>query len=264
MNSSHLSSALVEWRAAASKGSLWANLAIEDLRDRYRRTLFGLLWVVISFVLFVAVKVAVFGQLSQVSTAEFGLFVTIGFGLWNFINTMVLDGCTAYIQARPWILGTATPYPVFLLQAVFRNWIVFAMTISVMALGLIWKHTPWTATMLWSLPALFAYLVTSLWLTALLAPLCTRFRDLHHAAQTFMRLLFFATPILWMPSGNDRLAAIAQWNPVAHFVALVRDPVLYNTVPVDSWHVVLGINLLGIPLGWLVYARTRPNIIFWI
>lgn len=245
-------------------GALWVNLALEDLRDRYRRTMFGMLWVVISFVVFVVVKVAVFGQLASASTSEFALYVTIGFGLWNYINSMVIDGCSAYLQARPWILGTAIPYPVFILQAIYRNAMVFCMILVVMTIGLAWKPTPWAAAMLWALPALLAYLLTSVWLTCLLAPLCARFRDLHHAIQTFMRLLFFATPILWMPSSNGRLAEIAHWNPAAHFVAVVRDPLLYNSVPWDSWGVVLAINLFGFPLGFLAYSRSRPNVIFWI
>lgn len=253
-----------DWSKALRLASLWTNLALEDLRDRYRRTALGLAWIVLSFALFVIVKVAIFGQLSAVPAAEFGLYVAIGFGLWTFISAMVLDACTAFIHARPWILGTATPYPVFLLQAVVRNWMTFALILVVMAVGMAWKQTPWTPTMLWSAPGLVAYACTSLWIAALLAPLCARFRDLHHATQTFMRLLFFATPILWMPATNSRLAAIAAWNPIAHFIAIIRDPLLYDTLPLDSWLVVMVVNLIGLPLGLAVYARTRSNIIFWV
>lgn len=256
--------AISDWTKSIRRAPLWANLAVEDLRDRYRRTMFGLLWVVISFALFIAVKVFIFGQLTAVPMAEFGLFVSIGFGLWTFINAVVMDGCSAYMHARPWILGTSTPYPIFILQAIFRNWLTFMLTMAVMAIALIWRTTPWSFSMLWALPALAVYLVTALWLSAILAPLCIRHRDLHHAMQTVMRLVFFATPILWMPSTNARLAAIAQWNPIAHYIAIARDPLMYNTVPMDSWAVVLALNLVGLPLGLYVYTRTRSSLIFWL
>lgn len=253
-----------DWSKSLRRASLWGNLAVEDLRDRYRRTVFGLAWVVISFALFIAVKIFVFGQLTRVPMAEFGLFVAIGFGLWTYINAIVMDGCTAYMHARPWIMGTSTPYPIFILQAIFRNWLTFMLTMAVMAIALFWRTTPWSFTVLWVIPALAAYVLTSLWLVAMLAPLCVRHRDLHHAMQTIMRLVFFATPILWMPSTNAQLAAIAQWNPIAHFIAIARDPMMYNTVPMDSWAVVLAINLIGLPLGFYVYARTRSSLIFWL
>ena len=84
-----------DWVAAAGKPSLWVNLALEDLRDRYRRTVLGVMWVVISFALFVAVKVLVFGQMSAASNREFAIFVTLGFGAWTFISSMVADACNA-------------------------------------------------------------------------------------------------------------------------------------------------------------------------
>lgn len=257
-------SACREWAASFRLHHLWVNFALEDLRDRYRRTSIGLAWIVVSFALFVLVKVTIFGRLSSTTGAEFGLFVALGFGAWTFISAMVVDACTAYMHARPWMLGSALPYPVYLLQAVFRNWLTFGLILAVIAPALAWKPGPWTWTMLWSLPGLAAYAVTSVWLTAILAPLCVRFRDMNHAAQTFMRLLFFATPILWLPSTDPGLAAIARLNPVSHYIALLRDPLLYGTLPVESWVVVVAITIVGLPLGLVVYARTRREVIFWI
>src|SRR5690606_19100286 len=102
-----LRSVRAEWMMALRLAPLWTNLAWEDLLDRYRRTALGVSWILLSFALFVAVKVLVFGQMVSAPQIEFGLFVTLGFGLWNYINAMVVEGCTAYIHARAWILGTA-------------------------------------------------------------------------------------------------------------------------------------------------------------
>lgn len=256
--------ALRDWQRSFGQAPLWFNLALEDLRDRYRRTVFGVTWVVISFALFVAVKVVVFGQMVQVPQAEFGLFVAIGFGLWTFVNSMVVDGCTAYLHSRAWILGTAIPYPVFLLQAVLRNCLVFVLVLAVMGLALLWKPTPWTANAWLAVPGLLVYPLTSLWLAAILAPACARFRDLHHAIQTGMRLMFFITPILWMPQISPTLARIAAVNPLTSYVEIVRAPLLYGVVPTASWQVVLGINLAGIALATVVYASTRKRIAYWV
>lgn len=256
--------ALHDWSRSLGLASLWTSLALEDLRDRYRRTVLGLLWIVASFALFVLVKVLIFGQLAAVSTAEFGVFVTLGFGLWTYINAMVMDACTAYMHARPWILGTSTPYPVFLLQAVYRNWLIFGLILLVMAAAMYWKTSPWQLQALAVIPALLVYLLTSLWLAAILAPLCARYRDLYHAVQTSMRLIFFATPILWMPEASGQLAMIAHLNPLSHFVAIVRDPLMYNRIPLDSWTVVLVINAVGLLASVFVYALTRRRIAHWV
>jgi ABC-type polysaccharide/polyol phosphate export permease len=261
---SPLATSARDWIQGARLTSLWTNLALEDLRDRYRRTALGLGWIAVSFALFVLVKIFIFGQLAAVSAAEFGVFVTLGFGIWSFMNSMVLDGCMAYMQARPWILGTATPYPVFLLQAVYRNLLMFGFILAVMAVAMIWKPAPWRVQALAVIPALAIYIVTSVWLSAILAPLCARYRDLYHMMQTGMRLIFFATPILWMPESSGRLAMIAEANPLSHFVAIFRDPLMYNRVPMDSWIVVLAINAVGLVGGVVAYAATRRRLAHWV
>lgn len=243
---------------------LWIALGHEDIVDRYRRSLLGAAWVVLSFALFVAVKVSVFGQMARVPAAEFGLFVTLGFGLWSFMSSMLLDGCAAYIHSRHWILGVSIPYPVYMLQALFRNLLIFSSMLLVMLAALIWKGNPWTAASLSTIPAVLVYVLTSLWLSAILAPLCARYRDAYHAIQTGVRLLFFVTPILWMPGMTPTLAMIAAMNPVTHFIEIVRTPLLYGQVPVESWYWVGIINLLGVPAGLIVYARTRSRVVFWV
>lgn len=259
-----LSSAVADWKGALAMWRLWVALGHEDIIDRYRRSILGATWVVLSFILFVLVKISVFGQMASVSVEEFGLFVTIGFGLWSFISAMLVDGCAAFIHSRHWILGSATPYPVFILQALFRNVLIFAAMLVVMLAALVWKGNPWTVASLSVIPGLMMYVLTSLWLSAILAPLCARHRDAYHAIQTGVRLIFFVTPILWMPGLTPQLETIAALNPVTHFLEIVREPLLYGTVPWDSWRWVGLINLIGLPLGLLVYARTRSNLVFWV
>jgi len=261
---SNARAALDDWMRALRSPALWSNLALEDLRDRYRRTVLGVAWIAISFALFVAVKILVFGQMSAASTREFAIFVTIGFGAWSFISSMVSDASNAYLHSRAWILGTSVPYPVYLLQATLRNWMVFALIMLVMAIALLWKPTPWTPMALFAIPGLLAYFATSVWLCALLSPLCVRYPDLHHAIQTGMRLMFFITPILWMPGANGLLAELARINPMTHYLAILRDPLLYNRLPLASWEIVLAINAAGLLFGAMVYASTRRSVAFWV
>ena len=62
MRSQSMRDAIGDWKRAILVPALWLNLALEDLRDRYRRTVLGVAWIAISFALFVGVKVLVFGR----------------------------------------------------------------------------------------------------------------------------------------------------------------------------------------------------------
>lgn len=259
-----LATATYDWKRSFRMWRLWTALGMEDLSDRYRRTILGVSWLITSFAAFIFVYIAIFGHGSGVTLAEYGLYVTIGFGLWGFVSSSVLNGCTVYTSARSWIMGESIPYPVFFLQTVFRDCVVFLMTLLVIAAALVWKKEAWTPTNLWAIPGLLIYVLPPLWLGAILAPLCTRYRDVMHAIQTGMRVLFFATPILWLPSQRSSLAVIAKYNILTYFIELVRAPLLENTVPVNAWLVVLAVNAVGIVIGFVTYAATRDRIVYWL
>lgn len=253
-----------DWTKAARMWRLWTALGREDLSDRYRRTVLGVSWLVTSFALFIFVYIVVFGHGSGLSQSEYALYVTLGFGLWSFISGAVGDGCVAYSASSNWILGASIPYPAFIFQIVYRNWLVFLLTLLVIAVALLWLKSNWTHNMLWALPGLLVYVVTPVWLTAILAPLCARHRDALHAVQTGMRLLFFATPILWLPSQRAQLALLAHYNPLSYFIDIVRTPLIYDAFPHDSWIVVLMINGFGMLAGITTYALTRNRVAYWL
>lgn len=253
-----------DWIKAAGMWRLWTELGREDLSDRYRRTVLGVSWLVTSFALFILVYILVFGSGSGLTHGEYALYVTIGFGLWSFISAAVGDGCVAYSASSNWILGAAIPYPAFIFQVVYRNWLVFLLTLLVIAAALLWLKPSWSLGMLWVAPALLVYVITPVWLGAILAPLCARYRDALHAVQTGMRLLFFATPILWLPSQQTQLALLAHYNPLSHFIDIVRIPLINGAFPHDSWTVVLIINAIGLMAGAATYAMTRDRVAYWL
>jgi hypothetical protein len=191
-----------------------------------------------------------------VSAKEFGIYVTLGFGLWTYINAMVVDACTAYMHSRPWILGTSTPYPVFLLQAVFRNWLISDDPVGHGA-GDVLETTPWT-----TVPCPYS---RRCWCTPCRRcgsrhprALCARYRDLFHAVQTSMRLIFFATPILWIPATSGRLMLLAQLNPIFAFCRHRARPADVQRLPMTSWSVVLGIKCgRNSSRARVVYTATR-------
>ncbi len=261
---SPVSYALHDWASALRMWRLWTALGMEDLSDRYRRTIFGVSWVVTSFALFVYVKVMIFGQMANVPFREFALFVTLGFGLWTYISGMVLDCCSAYSASANWMLGTNIPYPVFFLQIIFRNWLVFLLILLVMGAVLVWQRITWSPATFTVLAGFAVYAITPAWLAAMLAPICVRYRDVMHAIQTIMRLMFFVTPIIWMPSQGTGLATVAKYNVITHFIEIVRQPLIYDTIPWNSWLVVLVVNAVGLLVGFASYVATRKRIAFWL
>jgi lipopolysaccharide transport system permease protein len=83
--------------------------------------------------------------------------------------------------------------------------------------------------------ALLALLVLAVWTASIsifASVLSVFLRDVTQAVQLFLRVGFFATPVMYEPSLLPApLAWTASVNPLAVAIAGVRDPVLCGTAP---------------------------------
>ena len=58
--------------------------------------------------------------------------------------------------------------------------------------------------------------------------------------------------------------ALIYLNPFYYFVEVVREPLLYGTIP---WFEI-AVLVIALPIGWLIasylYARTRASVALWL
>jgi ABC-type polysaccharide/polyol phosphate export permease len=151
------------------------------------------------------------------------------------------------------------------LQALFRNTVPFlsnfliTLVVCSLATGGLSVH------FLWVIPAYLVLSLNAIWMFLLVGVIGARYRDIGHLIQTMMRVLFFITPIIWIPAQLGQTGEfIALINPFAHYINLLREPVASGTVPVLSWIIVLTITATGWVLATLVYSHNRRNIVHWV
>jgi ABC-type polysaccharide/polyol phosphate export permease len=242
----------------------WTALAVDELSHRYKRTAIGLVWVPLSFCAFIAAQAAVFSFLNTADFDYFLTFLTLGFLIWQLISAMIIDGCVSFISAYGYIHTKRLPYSVFVFQMVFRNIIIFVMTLPAVAIVLIpyGKLTYWQA---WSLlPALIVTAINGVIIGVIFGTLCARFRDLQHIAATAMRVLFFVTPIVWLPSSLGEVGKLSIYNPFVHYIDIFRAPLLDGVIPISSWIIV---GLLTLTFGFMAavtFYHCRRRIPFWL
>ena len=113
-------------------------------------------------------------------------------------------------------------------------------------------------------PLVFLNLI---WMGVILSILGARYSDLEEFTQSSLRLLFFITPILWIPHQHVRgpmIDALLYLNPFYYFVEVIRAPLVYGQVPYFE----IAVLTAAVPIGWLaaslLYARTRPWIALWL
>lgn len=239
-------------------------MALEDLKDRYRRSLIGLAWIVISFLGFIGIKQLVFDQLMSAENYDFFSHLVIGFAIFTFISSVVPGATNLFVASRTWILSTDLPYSVYANTMVLRAMFELAL-VTIAAVALIVMYGVVRPGALWTLvPALLLYYLAAFSLSLLLAPIGTRYRDVVYAVQTGMRMLFFATPIIWIPTPGTMRETVAFWNPLTYFIDLIRVPIMSGDVPGLAWMVSIFVTVVLLLAGLAVFATTKRRIPIWL
>lgn len=246
--------------------SLWWRLTWADMNQIYRRSIIGIFWIIISFIMFIGVKIFIFGSMMDDDPSMYALWVICGYAVWMFLTHSITDACLVFVSSRSWILGTQLSYGTFVAQNVMRHLITLFL-ISFVVVGAVFLFRYEIAKnwyLLTIIPAIFVLILNSIWVHIVFGVIATRFRDFMHLVRAIMHVMFFLTPILYMPKQIGVKAAVLNYNPFTHFIAIVREPIVNGSVSELAWTVVLCITVVGwIAALFLVKTKMR-NVVFWI
>ena len=256
--------ALLDIIQGARARYLWGLLGWQDIRRRYRRSILGPIWLTISMGVFVAALGTLYGALWKVEIVDYVPFLALGFIVWTLISGLITDGCSAFTGAESIIKQTNLPLSVHVYRIVWCNLIVFChnavIFVVVAVLFSIWPG--WTGLL--ALPGLVLLCLNGIWVGLLLGIISARFRDVPPIVASVVRILFFVTPIIWMPELMPGRALVLDFNPFFHFVELVRAPLLGRAPGFLSWLAVLGITLGGWLVAFALLRRYRWRIAYWV
>lgn len=247
--------------------SVAAALALMRFLVRYRRTVLGPLWLLLSPALFIGALGGLYARIGAVDAAVFIPHLTIGFVLWTLISGFVTGSTTVFVRNRAQIMQNANTLDEIVGVDVLTNLLAFLHQVPIVIVVFLVYRVGLGAEALWSVVGLGVVIANGVWITRLFGILGARYRDLTEVFQAVMRISFLATPIIWMPAADGRgglMGHFLTFNPFYHFLEVVRAPLLGKTVEPLSWAVVIGFTLVGFALARLFTARYSKLVPLWV
>ena len=261
---SNLSLALQDLKNGVCSIYIWPMLGWQEIRQRYRRSMLGPFWLTISTGILVGAMGPLYGRLFGQDISAYFPYLAISLVTWLLISTTVNELCLAFIAAEGFIKQIKLPLTIHVLRVVWKNLIVFAHNLVIVALVLLFFPPPLSINLLLFPIALFFVVINAVWLGILLGLMCARFRDIPQIVGSLMQVALFLTPVMWKAEMLGRNIYAAKINPIFHFLEIVRQPLLGGSVPVLSWLVVIAITCCGYIAALAVFARFRARIAYWV
>jgi ABC-type polysaccharide/polyol phosphate export permease len=252
--------------SAVKRYSLVGMLGWQDVRQRYRRSALGPFWLTLSMGVMIGTIGIVFGQIFKTPMKEYLPFLSAGLIIWTFIFSVISEGCSSFIAAEGIIKQLPIPLFVHVLRMIWRNVLIFAHNIVIFPLAMfaVGRSPDWV--MLMSIPGFLLVVINLAWLSLMLGVLCARYRDLPQIIASVLQVLFYLTPVMWMPHLlNERTGLyLLDFNPVYHMLEVVRAPLLNQMPSASNWMVVISIAVIGWSIALVIYGRYKHRIPYWL
>lgn len=238
----------------------------QDVAQRYRRSKVGAFWLTINMAVLIAALGLIFGTLFDAPMAEFLPFIGAGLIIWAFISTTLTDACIGFIQAEGIILHARLPLFTHILRLWWRNIIILAHNLVIIPVLLLLFGRYWGVEVFLLPAALVLTSANLLWMGLILAVFCTRYRDMPLVVQNVIQVLFYATPLLWMPDTlPDRVgSAFLDYNPFYHLVSIMRAPLIGEIPTPTNWLVSFSLAVVGWMGALALFGRYRHRIAYWL
>ncbi len=261
---SPLSKALNDIASGFRRYKIWTMLGWQDVKQRYRRSVFGPWWLTISTGVMVAGMGPLYGRLFGQPRAGYVSFVAASLITWQLISTIISDSCQVFIAAEGHIKQTRLPLSIYVYRVIWRNLIIFGHNLAILVVVFILMPFSVNASTLLALAGLLLLLVNSVWIGLMFGILCARFRDIPQIITSLLQIAFFLTPIFWKPEMLGKHQWIAQINPLFHLMEVIRNPLLGKSAPLLSWGVVLSVTAIGSIASLRLFSRYRPRVAYWL
>lgn len=247
----------LRWRLA------WV-LARSDITHRYRGSVLGPLWMTFSTAIMLICLGLLYSKLFKLEIAVYLPWLAVSLIVWSLIAQVFSDAGNTLTGAEGIIRQMPVPYTVQALRTVFRNILMAAHNLPLIAVVFYLFDYRVSWSVLWCFPGLLLLCVNAFWLSLLLGILCARFRDIPPIIGSLVQVAFFATPVIWKPELIEEWQPFLPINPFFSLMEVVRGPLLGDPVSLLVW----GMALLYTAFIWIVaqafFVRFRGRVPFWV
>lgn len=254
-------------------GELWAArelvlyFALRDLRVRYKQAALGAAWVVVQPTITVLAFTLVFDRVADVDTGAlpYPVFALAGLLSWTYLSQCISRGSDVLVTNPNLITKVYFPRLTAPLAALLPPMVDLGVgLVLLVVLCLVYGVAPGIGLLL--LPVwLLLLAVTALGVTAALAAVNVRFRDVRHLVAPMLQAFLFLSPVAYSSASLDGVARyVYALNPAVGVLELGRFVLIGGGAPDRTLWVSVAVAV-AVTVGGVLYfqraARSFADVI---
>ena len=244
---------------------IWNIATIYRIVLSYRRTYLGTLWLMVGITMIVLVKSFLFSGIFNVPSNRIIPNLAIGMLIWRLLAGIINGFCNALSSNKANFEQGYFPLFTPILSVIIYHSFIFMHTFFPMVIISFYFMLPNMSDVWLIVPGIILIFFAGIPIGYILAVVCTRYRDLANLIHAVMGVLFFLTPVIWLP---EMATGFREWvlllNPFFHFMELVRDPLVNQPIEILNWIVALVIGLVAWGVSYLLFNFYGRRVLIWL
>lgn len=246
----------------------WCHLALSDIRAKYRRSAFGLLWAILQPLMMTLLLSFVMGNIFHVPMKDYDPFIFSGLILWEFVIISMTSSCVSFVSSEGYIKQVSQPLLIYSLRTVIFSMInFFCAFFGLMIWILIWKPHNFGLCWMSLLPALIMLFMFTWPIATINAFIGARFRDYGQFLVIMLQGLYYVSPVFFLPKLfiDAKLGFLLVYNPISRLLHLFRAPLLEGKFPeVSDYLFLLGVGIILWLISWIVTRKNEKTVIYYL
>lgn len=245
---------------------LFEELVKRDFKKKYKRTVLGMAWSVLSPLLLLLVLTLVFTQFFGRNTPHYMIYLFCGILVFNFFSDATNGGMGAIMGNSGIFTKVNVPKYLFLLSRNVQALINFGLTLVVFFLFVAFDGLPFTWKFICLLYPIGCLILFNIGIGMILSALFVFFRDVQYLYDVFLRLLMYLSAIFYnISSYSEDVQRAFLANPVYLFIRYFRSIVIESTIPALWFHLLMAAyTMIALGIGCWMYRKYNTRFLYYV
>lgn len=231
----------------------------KEIRGKYKGSFLGVLWSFLNPLLQVLIYAIIFPYIMRMQMDNYLIYLITGIIPWTFFTASINSGMVSIIANANLIKKVYFPRIILPISSVTSALVNFAISCLIIIGFVAFSGIGFSLNLLFLPIIMIIQYILLLGIVFILSAIDLYFRDIENIMQFFINMLFYATPILYMPSIFPKnIKWVISLNPMAYIINAYRDIFYYKVSPdLLNLGIVSVISISFMVFGYLIFNKLQ-------
>lgn len=245
---------------------LFEELVKRDFKKKYKRTVLGMAWSVLSPLLMLLVMRLVFTQFFGRNMDHYTTYLFCGNLVFSYFSESTSQGMTSLMGNASVFTKVNVPKYLFLFSKNVQTLINFGLTLCVFFLFCVIDDIAFTWKFILLLYPIVCLALFNIGVGLILSALFVFFRDIQYLWSVFTQLLMYMSAIFYtIDHYSYNAQCLFLLNPIYLFIRYFRKIVIEATIPTIWFHLLMAADVaIVLGIGCWMYKKYNTKFLYYV